>query len=139
MQRSLGVGYLLLNAMIEASPAQLSWKKAMRLSGARSREELDAIVEVLEEATFPSLGERFGILAIEKSDDGIGLYMRHEGIPRLALRPVEVAMLVAAARAASGDAVGLASLSRKLLGLLADDERKYAAQLAATFDFGFTP
>ncbi len=139
MQRSLGVGYLLLNAMIEATPAQLSWKKAMRLSGAETRKELDAIIEVLEEATFPSLGERFGILAIEKSDAGIGLYMRHEGIPRLALRPVEVAMLVAAARTASSDAASLASLSRKLIHLLADDERKFATQLAATFDFGFTP
>ena len=103
MQRALGTGYLLLNAMIGAYPDRLSWAEAMRLSGAESRSELDQIVKVLEQVTAPNLGEWITNLAIEPSADGIGLYMHHEGIPRLALRPVEVAMLVSMARAASAD------------------------------------
>lgn len=138
-QRRLALAYLLLNALIEASPASIPWNEAMRLAGAKTRAELDGVVQVLEEGTFPGLGEQVGFLALERSDDGIGLYLRHDGIPRLALRPVEVAMLLGVARATSPDARALSSLSRKLLAVLAEEERKYAAHLAATFDFGSAP
>lgn len=136
LQRSLAVGYMLLNALIEASPEEVPWNKAVRLSGARSREELDKVVQVLEEVTVPSLEDQFGFLAIGKSDDGVRLEYAPQAAARLSLRPLEAAMLIAAARAVSPEAATLPSLSRKLLGLLDESEREHAASYSIGLQLG---
>ncbi len=139
MQRALGIGYLLLNAMVEAYPVKLTWDDAMRLSGAADRKELERIIVVLKETTLPGLGGEMGDLAVEQTSDGVGLYMHQAGTLKLALRPVEAGMLASAARTASSDAESVKSLSRKLRALLDEKEQKYAIQTEDTFDFGAAP
>jgi hypothetical protein len=130
LQRSLAVGYLLLGALFNAGAEGLTWDNAIALSGARDREELERVAEVLEAMTIPHLDEIYGI---ERTESRIAIYLPHQKTSQLSLRPIEVGAVLAAASCPGVDGEALRSLSVKLLNLLPEDERATAEGMAESF------
>ena len=132
LQRTLAVGYLLLDRLFHA-PDGIPWDAALRGSGARDRAELERAIDALEKVTIPRLHDPFGLVAIRTGPERIGVYLAPRRSYRVALRPHEAGVLVAACRASGAPERAAASLAEKLLGAVPPARRPEAEATAEAF------